>query len=548
MLVCGAAMHMNYCQYSSGSNIDRNVLTQTFGYDKSCHCLSRNFFTPREWSRALAAELQAGRPILYSATSDYEGGHEFICDGIDEEGRFHFNWGWGGLHNGYYDITPLDPSTMQTYIGNQIATIGIQPDLGGENLHISNDISYSELNVSVELNHLTHQSYLMASLAGLSALETTANAKMGYILYDCNGNIIKKGINNNISLEPGLYYSNYPLANITFGKNFEDGTYYLVPAYGESSEDLQPITGGSSKTYKDYIVVTIKNRNISASLSKTQSKDDIRLAISKNLTTKEDGTNILYAGVSNNISFDITNNGENYDGTLEIIHRTKQTTEGPEGSKEIEIEDTKARTLINIEKGETQTITQAINADEGEITLEVWTYQTNNGEKKKIGELTYTGKPTSEGAYNLSIENVEILTPRITLNQDLKFKITINNTGGFFQGRLQCGIQTRLENSIYSSSPSTNEVISIDKEQKTFILSLPVYHLFDGLDITTGKGTLLNRYEFTVVDDATGISNSTITAASHKAMIYSINGTPCGYDLETLPKGIYIQSGKKIIK
>ena len=31
-----------------------------------------------------------------------EGGHCFICDGYDEQGMYHFNWGWSGKYDGYY--------------------------------------------------------------------------------------------------------------------------------------------------------------------------------------------------------------------------------------------------------------------------------------------------------------------------------------------------------------------------------------------------------------------------------------------------------------
>ena len=44
------------------------------------------------WDETLRAKLDAGIPIYYSAQSQ-KGGHAFVLDGYDNEGRFHVNWG-----------------------------------------------------------------------------------------------------------------------------------------------------------------------------------------------------------------------------------------------------------------------------------------------------------------------------------------------------------------------------------------------------------------------------------------------------------------------
>ncbi|MEI6457045.1 MAG: T9SS type A sorting domain-containing protein, partial [bacterium] len=37
------------------------------------------------------------------------GAHAFICDGYNDAGMFHFNWGWGGSFDGYFQINNLNP-------------------------------------------------------------------------------------------------------------------------------------------------------------------------------------------------------------------------------------------------------------------------------------------------------------------------------------------------------------------------------------------------------------------------------------------------------
>lgn len=64
---------------------------------------------------AIYAELVKNNPV---AMGGYHanGGHSFICDGYRvKDNKFHFNWGWGGSYNGYYAMTALNPTSVNTY-------------------------------------------------------------------------------------------------------------------------------------------------------------------------------------------------------------------------------------------------------------------------------------------------------------------------------------------------------------------------------------------------------------------------------------------------
>ena len=93
--------------------------------------------TTEQRSSLFTTELQAGRPILMGGeTSDRKYGHEFVCDGLDSDGLFHINWGWGGTSNGYFSLSSLDPdeegiggaASGDGYATNIDCVIGIQPD------------------------------------------------------------------------------------------------------------------------------------------------------------------------------------------------------------------------------------------------------------------------------------------------------------------------------------------------------------------------------------------------------------------------------------
>ena len=75
------------------------------------------------------ADLEAGRPIIMGGEDSSSGGHEFVCDGRDKNGRFHINWGWEGDGNCYTALTTMRP-TMTTYNfnGGLDAIIGLEPN------------------------------------------------------------------------------------------------------------------------------------------------------------------------------------------------------------------------------------------------------------------------------------------------------------------------------------------------------------------------------------------------------------------------------------
>lgn len=548
MYVCGIGMYMNYCKTESGTNINSEQLNQIFGYDKSCRSIERVSFTADEWIKTLAAELEAGRPILYRASK--EGGHQFVCDGIDEDGKIHFNWGWGGHGDGFYDIRVLQPfTTMQGYTTNQAAVIGITPDKGGEATHISNDVYYESLSVNILGNNVLSDNstvVLDSYVYNITATENGYNGCFGYILYDSNGKVIEKDktYDDPDKLLPNAYYTYWRYANLRLTQAYKDGIYYLVPAAGKSQEDLQPITGGSTtKTYKDYAFINIKNRTVSAGISGILDPADI--ALSAKTTVGED---TLYAGKTLPATFTITNNGEYFKGYLDVKYKNTGETDENYVDKSIPVE---------LEKGETRTVNiNVLGSQESDLPLEIYAYQMAVTDKVNIGEITYHVKKPTEGQADLYVENVEILTPKVAINDEVKVKVTINNKGGLYYGALKIYIiPSSLLGTAYSYYTGETQNFIIDNEVKTFTFSVPVYANFDLHKISEGKAFLTfnlksgKRYEFEVVNTATGISDiEAESTQKDSSMIYNINGQPMGRDMDSLPKGIYIQNGKKKIK
>jgi len=73
------------------------------------------------WDQRLREEIDDGKPIYYRGTDDAAGGHAFVLDGYDNEGRFHVNWGWSGKHNDVYYYSYLLNPDSYNFKTNQAA-------------------------------------------------------------------------------------------------------------------------------------------------------------------------------------------------------------------------------------------------------------------------------------------------------------------------------------------------------------------------------------------------------------------------------------------
>ncbi|MBO4689519.1 MAG: C10 family peptidase [Paludibacteraceae bacterium] len=81
----------------------------------------------QKWDSLYDAELDAGRPILMGG-GDLPGGHEYVCEGRDEDHRYYFNFGWGGSSNGYFYISGMNPKKGYEFSHDIDAVMGIYPD------------------------------------------------------------------------------------------------------------------------------------------------------------------------------------------------------------------------------------------------------------------------------------------------------------------------------------------------------------------------------------------------------------------------------------
>lgn len=131
---CGQAVEMDYDPDGSGASTWNQLDAMlNFGFRNTAQLVQRSG-SSSQWEARIKTELDAGRPILYSASDPSAGGHAFICDGYNSNNYFHFNYGWYGTCDGWYLSTALnmyhrDGDYLQFNSGHQMI-IGIQPPEG----------------------------------------------------------------------------------------------------------------------------------------------------------------------------------------------------------------------------------------------------------------------------------------------------------------------------------------------------------------------------------------------------------------------------------
>jgi hypothetical protein len=123
MYHCGVSVNMDYSPDVSGAwvisqasqikNCSEFAFKEYFDYSESTIGLRRSQYSESVWIQMLKDELDNKRPIMYAGYGS-GGGHAFVCDGYDVGNFFHFNWGWGGVYDGYFKINSLNPGAGGT--------------------------------------------------------------------------------------------------------------------------------------------------------------------------------------------------------------------------------------------------------------------------------------------------------------------------------------------------------------------------------------------------------------------------------------------------
>ena len=146
------AEYMDYTPDASGTAVD-NILraVKTFGYDNDATIEYKERWGAKksnlEWGLMLLDELEQGRPIVFTGYG--MAGHAFNVDGYDaESNKFHMNWGWDGMCNGYCAINAF-VAGGDGFLQNQSMVIGIMPPPTSPTLKVRNH----RMNINAFIDH-----------------------------------------------------------------------------------------------------------------------------------------------------------------------------------------------------------------------------------------------------------------------------------------------------------------------------------------------------------------------------------------------------------
>ena len=329
MRYVGASAKMNYCALASGAfSADIAYALRTYmNYDKGMKYVDREGYTDFEWEEMIYNELANNRPVLYSGTAPGIGGHQFICDGYENE-FYHFNWGWGGVSDGYFKLDALAPDQQgiggagngMNFSERHHIVTGVQPPVEGsvvpeDSPLIATMLLAKNFEGDFKKNNVGRVTMYINSLFAYDG-QLDSKFTVGFGLFDADNKLVsvvkevskdfisgytgpQSQVNGSISLE------SESLAN--------DGTLYLRAIVKSKKTGEWEI---SPRADKVYFKIDVKGNDV-----KVSQYPYVDVEISD---MRFEGH--MYQSSEVVLKANIKNNGDDIDGTLFLTHAKKVET------------------------------------------------------------------------------------------------------------------------------------------------------------------------------------------------------------------------------
>ena len=238
---CGVSVDMIYAGGSSSASSAKvpYALTTYFGYDCGMSYLQKVLFSDEEWAQMIRTELDARRPVLYSGQTLNNEGHAFICDGYDNAGYYHMNWGWQGMANGYYLIVGTDALNPDVS-GTGGGTVGLGYTEGNDMI-----IGIQKAQTGSSYNYFMYCNQPFTVNRSNITANTLINLKGGFF----NGSIVE------VEFEVGMRFK-HTAADYSADINFTSST--LKTNSGFSSYGRNPSALRYNGKYEVYPIYRVK--------------------------------------------------------------------------------------------------------------------------------------------------------------------------------------------------------------------------------------------------------------------------------------------------
>lgn len=579
MQAAGYAAKMNYAPGGSGAlSINAAIsLSKNFKYNPNIQYLQRLYFNTSEWNEIVYNELAAGRPILYGGQSTSVG-HEFVCDGYDGNGYFHFNWGWGGMSDGYFILDALNPNSVGTgggagggYNSRQDIIIGIQPSSVETDVYLTQfgnlSASASGSNISLALNYNGNVGNWVN--AGISAVKV----RMGAEIVSVDNPEIKpqyvRLFSNDIDI-PALTLNGYNIsyqgikgnATVSIPSILPNGKYKVTVCTQDANKTDAPWTPVCTTNGAYNFVYVTKNGNSCS----VENFNETELSI----VSAEPTTQVYYENacrfrlsVKNNSNLELSGGFYPvlYDGnTPAFLGEGITMSLAPGESDNVEFV-----TTFELLKGvsaptETKEYTLRFSKNASGSAFYNWSKPLSMGLLLRAPSFNTSnycieGAPTREETINGQTRTAFVVPDP----SEIPFAATITNTGTFFGSPVYTLIFNSTLSGFNLTSLAMGPTAILNRgESATVTGSADFTEAEDGeayaaalFYINGGKLTQHNGSQilyFIVDSTASAVNDIESDNTTSDNEIYNLQGIPVGKDINSLPAGIYIRNGKKILK
>ena len=519
MYSCGVSVNMNYSPSASGASslYAARALVDNFNYDGSLQYLLREYYTLDDWEDEVYGSLAEGCPVLYGGQSS-NGGHEFVCDGYSQDGFFHFNWGWGGMSDGYFKLTSLNPGSQGIggagsgagYNFGQDIIVGIKP-FDGQSAGspvLCNESDFAITNTSAKLG-----SSITAEAKVRNNSFVKASFIMGISITSASGQttFIPNTYNTTLELDPRYGYLNPIAFTMTLPSDLANGTYTVRPAYlcNESWHEMATMLGKVNE-----VTMTVADNTATFSSLSSGTLPQI---------TSYSFVSDLYSGLPFTISGTIANTGD-----LEFYGSVYALLLGTDSNYEL------GKQMFDLQAGETSqfdfssTVSTSIPAGTYQFVFAVAESNSYRFISEK-SDITIQADPGCE----LTLGNVTFASGTSVLpKNDLGVKTSLTCTSGVYYGTLDMLIyeldaeahmwrycQSFPSEMLYMNAGDTREITyHSDLTNGTAGKSYMMMFAY-------GNKTFKNQVRFTL-DTTTGIDGINADADIVGTELYNLQGIP----------------------
>ena len=565
----GAALQSDYTPSGTGAT-DVDVvptLVRYFNYDPGARYVQRDYTPVKLYEQGLVNEIEAGRPVPYGGVTKKNEGHFFVLDGINEDGYYHVNWGWGGLSNGYFLISSLDPdaqgvggatSTYTAFKYHQLYISGIQKPQDGSqtgwNIMVDNISTLDDFYAKGdEIKATIYDAY------NNSSTYDTLKCKLYWDLYDAEGKIIGQNFIKNDTL-PLNYGFDKLTTTFKIPTDIADGDYTMRLDFTEAGDDYTTVhsaavKNGANKYYK----IKVDGDDV-----------DVTTASGVKLTIESVTPDKLKAGETCDMDVTFKNTGEDYVGDFSFFLYVN-------GKKNVYPTYSSSQRIVSIPADSTVTLKfeEKIPAElvsDNDYVLQFYYYTTDEDgytDRVKAGKTTIAVDGAEKPAALYMTDDIQLLneTDGTVPMDDIQLGVNLENDGAAYNAPVI--VKATSDDDWDFEDSFTTDTINVpaDSKGKYVVLKGALTKVEEGqtyeLCIYTNNDeyidpTYCNSVNATFAHKATGVSmtvvskgiyytGNTLTAPGAKEMcLYNINGSLVSrvkggkLSMQNMRKGCYL--------